>query len=160
MNPSICAEIIDVEVEAEYRGSVYEQTVSIKTETGIIDCFEGKNHVTNEDCGDVVDLVLLARHTDKIEISDKLNFGIDQPDDQVEGRSSWHCTLQGEILNTDVSDRWLNKKQAPLLLVEINHGIVLVASTPQICELVEDDSIKPGTEIIIDCSRIDIVGRN
>jgi hypothetical protein len=89
--------VIDVETEAEYRGSVYERTVSIGIASDVNDCFEGNDYVTSDECGTLVDVILLGQSTTLEVIDQTLDLRIDQPDEPDDDRSKWRCTLYGEI---------------------------------------------------------------
>jgi hypothetical protein len=160
MIPTLAVEVVEIEVEAEYRGSIYERTVRVRTDSSTLDLFEGKSHVTEDDVGTRAELVVLGRPAGDVTLAETAKRGIEQVQDREDRSSKWEATVVGEVVSLDVSDDWLQGQYSRVLLLDVGLGTVLLSPTDQITQMIENGSIRENSVIRVECSRVDIVGRH
>lgn len=159
MSASLRADILGTEVEAEYRGSIYERTVKVRVDSSTVNLFEGKSHVTEEDIETTMTLVLLAHSVETVERRDIGEKEIVQISDEDDLFSKWRCRISGEVRDVDVRNTSVSDKYSQVLLLDVGSGTILVVPDESMIELIEVGSIRVGTNIRFDCSRIDIIDR-
>jgi len=155
MNPSILAEVVNVEIEAEYQGTVFERTVRIRVGTEEFNCYEDASHVTEADTGEKVDLVLLAQPVVDYEVNNSEGNVIVQQTATESETSKWHTEICGVVQAIDSrgdEDRYL--------CVDVGAGTVLVPIEGQLMGLVSDGEIEVGSNITIVAGRLDVIDRN
>ena len=157
MNPTLQGKVVDVEVESEYRGSIYERTVRIQSNSETIDCFEGKSHVTEDDINRDIDIVLLARTRKADVISNSSEIGLER-DENADRKSKWHYTIFGRVkdINTGKDSTTSDQK---LLVLDIGVGTIFAEHNEEISNLVSTGGLSVGEIIQIECSRLEIIDR-
>lgn len=159
MKTSLSGEVIAVDVESAYGGSVYERTVRLDTGQTAIDCFEGKDHVTEEDCGRVIDVMLLAQRSTGALVSETTEKGIFQDNEADDDRSQWYGTLRGEVVCAD-SNELDSRADDSTILLDVGIGTILVSAQEELKESIVNGNIDIGSIVEIESGRIDIIGRN
>jgi len=159
MKISLSGEVVAVDVESAYGGSVYERTVRLDIGQTVIDCFEGKNHVTEEDCGKVVDIMLLAQRSTGELCSETSEKGIFQNNVSGDNRSQWRGTLRGEVVCTN-NDQFGGIADDPTILLDIGIGTIIISAQGELKESIVDGNISVGSIVQVESGRIDIIGRN
>jgi hypothetical protein len=159
MTASIAGEIVDVVVDAEYRGEVYERTVRLETGSNTYDLYQNGGHVTEKDREKSVDLTLLAQPIVDVAVCLDEMKEIVQPDEHAGELSRWHTILTGKIVEITPDIGSSQDDQREYLLLDVGHGTVLIAMDEKLEKLITSGKIDVGSYIQVTSGRVDIVGR-
>lgn len=155
MKPKLEARIQEVEIEAEYRGTVYEQTAVLETNQDTIDVFDGSGVATQELIGESHVFVIMIEPREKgVEILDEPIHGIS---DATEKISKWSYNFSGQIVEPNVEDVWFRDKYDNLLLLDIGVGIVLLRPTDDMIDWMVNGELEEGDYIRVSAARTDLV---
>lgn len=153
MNASLEATVADVTVESEYRGTVYERTVTLEVGSSTIDCYDDYGYVNEGDCGSLVDVSLLGQVTNFCPTSSSIERSIHQPNQLGEDQSKWHFSLTGEIVCK-------GGECSKYPIIDIGVGTVFIVPTEEINEGLRDGSLNIGDKVQIEGGRLDILQIN
>jgi hypothetical protein len=160
MNPSLCGEVVDIEVEAEYQGVVYTRTVSIRVDSMTLDCFQDRGHVTEEDIGERVNVVLLAQPVTDYQVSCGDRACITQSEASDKNESRWHTKIEGKI---EKVGEYIGDNQGTderYVFLDVGDGSVLIPLTKELKNKFSDGGVDVGMSLRLESGRIDIIGRN
>ncbi|WP_436932715.1 hypothetical protein [Halosimplex halobium] len=160
MTASLTGEVADVVADAEYRGQVYERTVSVSVGSAMYQMYQDGDHVTRDNRGESVDLVLLAQPINDVDIITSEKKGISQPGDDGADLSKWHTILTGEVVEIGLDLEPSQNGEEEHLLLDVGQGTVLIAMNRELEDLITDGTVEIGSQIQVISGRIDIVGRN
>jgi len=149
MKPTLPVEIINVIVEAEYRGSIYERTVTARIDGKTYDFFEGKSHVTESDIGSVIDLSVLGRPINIQRIKKPPDEQIKQATGNDTNSSKWHSIICGVVNDREHDGR---------ISIDVGFGDILIDIDKNSRKNMADEILKRGKPIEVECSRLDIIG--
>ena len=159
MKASLRGEIVDVEVEAEYRGSVYERTITLRAGSTVLACYQDNSYVTDEDLGEIVDLRLLAQPLNRFEVFSPTDKNIVQAETTNRETSKWHTTIIGEVLGVEDEERVQNTEDR-FIVLDVGLGTVLVSPNQELMDLVDNRTTNSKLMVQIETGRLDIVGRH
>ena len=156
MDAALTALVSEIEPEAVYQGSAYEQTVSIRLDDGQeLQLFDGGTHAKDDMIGDRRSVVILALPR---------SGGIKRLEESVKGITSspnplsrWSYIFTGVVTDTDIDDSWSKKAYDRLVKLDIGSGYVLVPVQSQLREAIESGTIKRGDCVQIESSRTDLI---
>src|SRR6056297_2355939 len=127
MKPEVKGVLRDVETEAEYQGTIYEQTAVLETENNTIAVFDGHTITTKDSIGEARSFVLLLDPRENgIEVTDKRKKGISETDEKI---SKWSYDFYGQVVEQNVKDIWFRNEHDSLLIIDIGEGTVLLSTT-------------------------------
>ncbi len=142
-------QVLGIEPEAIYQGTVYDQTVRAKLQNGFeIRLFDLPMPVVEEEMvGENIDVsIRLDLYDDIYENTDK-KIGISHPKSPA---SKWNYDFVGEIREIDSNER--------SILLDIGYGLVsAVYYSDDIDELIESDNITIGTRLYLPDVQADII---
>lgn len=157
MNGSLPVEVVDVIVESEYQGSLYERTLILKTSSNTVRVFEDKGIITEKDCGDVINVNLVGQLASGSVVDNIDNMGISQPENVPKDRSKWHCQLRGKV--TEIT-RGPSGDKCEILL-DIGPGTVMTKlHRDDIDGLKKGIPITEGDLLYVEAGRLDIAARS
>lgn len=155
MKPELKAVVHDVEVEAEYQGNVYEQTVVLETEHDTVAVFDSHTTVTEDDIGESHSFVILINpQEDGSEIVAEDTRGIAEREERT---SKWSYDFYGEIVETEVEDTWFREKHDNLLLLNIGEGTVLLLPTESMVSCICEGNLGEGDVLRVSGARTDLI---
>lgn len=155
MEPKLEAVLRNVEVEAEYQGTIYEQTAVLETEHNTIALFDGHTTVTQESVGKSCSFVVLVNPRENgIEIIDEARTGISEADEKI---SKWSYEFYGSIVELNVEDEWFREKHDDLLILDIGEGTVLVSPTDEMVDWINEGRLETGDFVRLSAARTDLV---
>lgn len=155
MKPKLKATLQDIQIEAKYRGTVYDQTALLETEQGTVEVYDDHNVVDEKTVDEAASFIILVNPSESdFEKVKKDKKGIAETNDPI---SKWSHTFYGKIVSTKIEDRWFREKHERLLLLDIGIGTVLLSLTDKIEKLLKDGDLKVGDSVCVSAARTDLV---
>lgn len=151
MTPTVTAEIVRTEVEAEYQGNVYERSVVIELDGTELTLFEGSNIVTDADCGSVLKLNLKAHLVKSVERTETDRWGIVQESDR---ESKWSATVVGRVVTSNVGSTSTEDERTAQ--IDVGPGTINLHLDNS---SISNSLVSKGATVRAVCGRVDIVGR-
>lgn len=151
MKAALPSEILEVDIEAEYQGQVYERTVHVAVEESKLAFFEGTSVVTERDVGEVITLEVECRLPDDLRLTEVSELTLTQASDRT---SPWSGTVVGEVLSIQAED-----PERQVLVLDVGPGTISVPVDEATEDRIEEISLQDGDVVRVDCGRMDVIGR-
>lgn len=146
-SPELLIEIIEIEPEAVYKETIYDQTVIARLQSGAeITLFDSSASVKKDDVGDILNVFVYAfpkSHGEK-KVSDK-NIGIYPPENPS---TKWSHDCIGEIIGIDLDEG--------TLVLDIGSGDISVKLYDNTKQILESTEAALGDCLYIPDCRMDI----
>lgn len=155
MKPELKGVLRDIKTEAEYQGTIYEQTVVLETEHSTITVFDGHTIATKESIGGSRSFVVLIDPRENgIEMTDEERKDISETDEKI---SRWSYDFYGRVVEQNVKDIWFRDEHDSLLILDIGEGTVLVSPTDDAKNWINEGKLEKGDFVRISATRTDLV---
>lgn len=137
MEPRLEAILREVEIEAEYRETVYEQTAILQVEDIELNLYDDHQYISKDMVGKRMSFGVRALSAeDGIQVLDDVRSGVFPPSEQI---SKWSYDFCGEI--TQKRRRSCDDAK-DVLLVDIGLGTIIVSPPKEDVERLEEDSVR------------------
>lgn len=129
MKPKLEAIIREVEIEAEYRGTIYEQTAVLRIDDTTFKVYDDHKFISSDMIGERFLFGIRALTVeDGVKVIDSAERGIYPPREQI---SKWSNDFCGEIVEFGA---WSEEDTDELVLLDIGFGTILVSPPENVLE--------------------------